>query len=217
MASRGTFRGKRKEVSFSKRGLILCEGETEENYFQGLITQEKYRRQFSSIDVKIYKPKDNSPVGLIKNAKEKIKVAKRDKNPYNFIWVVFDKDGHANIPDAFENARNSNPEVQIAFTIPCFEYFVLLHFEKTSKPFKKCDDVISQIKKQKYIPDYEKASNIFKLLEPNMQTGLANSAWIVEQFTGEVEEGKKVYNLSAYTNIHVLVNELYELVIPSKK
>lgn len=39
-------RGKRNKVIFNKRGLILCEGETEENYFRGLISQEKYRRKF---------------------------------------------------------------------------------------------------------------------------------------------------------------------------
>ena len=49
------YRKIRKKISFNKRGLILCEGETEENYFQGLISQDKYRRKFSSVDVKIFK------------------------------------------------------------------------------------------------------------------------------------------------------------------
>lgn len=212
MAGRGIFRGRREKVTFNKRGLILCEGQTEENYFKGLLSQEKYRRKFASIDVEIFKPKDNSPVGLVNKAKEKIKEARRERNPYDFIWVVFDKDGHARIPDAFEIARESNPEIQIAFTIPCFEYFVLLHFEKTAKPFKKCDDVISQIKKQGYIVDYEKASNIFELLLPNMAYGLSNSEWIINQFKDEVNGGTQIYSLSAYTNIHDLVNYLYSLI-----
>lgn len=209
---RGIFRGKRKTIVANKRGLILCEGETEENYFTGLVTQDKYRRQFASITVDIFKPKDNSPLGLINKAKEMIKEAKREKNPYDFIWVVFDKDGHANIPNAFEIARASNPEIEIAFTIPCFEYYVLLHFEKTSKPFKKCDDVISQIKKQNYIPDYEKASNIFKLLEENMENGLNNSKWIINKFQEDIDNGERIYNLSAYSNIHHLVIFLYSLL-----
>jgi hypothetical protein len=212
MAGRGIYRGKRVKVSFNKRGLILCEGQTEENYFKGLLSQEKHRRKFASIDVEIFKPKDNSPVGLVTRAKEKIKEAKREKNPYDFIWVIFDKDGHARIPDAFEIARKSNPEIQIAFTIPCFEYFVLLHFEKTAKPYMKCDDVISQIKKQGYIPDYEKSANIFQLLLPNMNQGVENSKWIVEQFQGEIDKGKQIYNLSAYTNIHDLICDLYSQI-----
>lgn len=209
--ARGIFRGKREIVISNKRGLILCEGETEENYFKGLVTQDKYRRQFSSINVDIFKPKDHSPLGLINKAKEKIREAKLEKNPYDFVWVVFDKDGHANVADAFEIARASKPEIQIAFTIPCFEYFVLLHFEKTSKPFKKCDDVISQIKRN-HIPDYEKASNIFKLLEENLKVGINNSKWIVNKFQEELDNGERVYNLSAYSNIHDLVLFLYSLL-----
>jgi RloB-like protein len=212
MAKRGVFRGRREIVTFSKRGLILCEGQTEENYFKGLLSQAKYRRKFASISVEIFKPKDNSPVGLVNKAKEKIKEAKRERNPYDFIWVVFDKDGHARIPDAFQIARKFNPEIQIAFTIPCFEYFVLLHFEKKAKPYKNCDEVISELKKQDYIADYEKASNIFELLLPNMEEGLKNSEWIINQFKDEVDDGKQVYNLSAYTNIHELVNYLYSLI-----
>lgn len=205
------FRKSRRNISFNKRGLILCEGETEENYFKGLISQDKYRRKFSSIDVKIFKPKDHSPLGLVNYAKTKIKVAKREKNAYDFVWVIFDKDGHAKISEAFEVARISSPKINIAFTVPCFEYFVLLHFEKTTKPFKKCDSVISKIKK-KWLPDYEKATNIFEVLLTNKTVGIKNSKWVIEQFNDELDSGKRVYELSAYSNIHDLVEYLYSLV-----
>ncbi|WP_445457151.1 RloB family protein [Flavobacterium sp. HNIBRBA15423] len=208
----GRFRKSKKVVTINKRGLILCEGETEENYFTGLITQEKYRRKFASIDVDIYKPKNHSPLGLVNKAKDLIKIAKRDKNKYDFVWVVFDKDGHANMADAFEIARNSNPEIKIAFTIPCFEFFVLLHFEKKSKSYTKCDEIISRIKKENYITDYEKACNIFELLLPNMEQGLENSKWISDKFTEEIEAGEKTYNLSVYSNIHELIYYLYSLI-----
>lgn len=204
------FRGSRNKIVFNKRGLILCEGETEENYFKGLITQEKYRRKFQSINVNIYKPKDHSPAGMVRKAMDMIKEAKRDKNPYNFVWVIFDKDGHVKIPEAFELARVSKPVIKIAFTIPCFEFFVLLHFVKTTKPFKKCDSVISQIKK-KWIPDYEKASNIFEVLLPYKETGIKNGKWVVEQFDSETNSGKRVYELSAHSNIHDLVEFLDSL------
>ncbi len=140
-----------------------------------------------------------------------IKQAKRDKNAYDFAWVIFDKDGHVKIPEAFELARNSDPVIEIAFTTPCFEYFVLLHFEKTTKPFKKCDNVISQIKK-KWLPDYEKASNIFETLISKKEIGIQNGKWVINQFKDERDSGKKVYELSAYSNIHELVEFLYSLI-----
>lgn len=205
------YRKSRPLLKFSQRGLILCEGETEENYFKGLITQERYRRKFSPIDVEIFKPKDHSPLGLVNEAKLKINEAKREKNPYNFVWVIFDRDGHAKIPVAFEIARTSRPEIKIVYTKPCFEYYVLLHFEKTTKPFSKCDDVISYIN-EKYKIDYKKASNLFDFLLTQKETGISNGNWVVNQFADEIENGKKIYELSAFSNVHELVEYLYSLL-----
>ena len=134
----------------------------------------------------MFKPKNHSPYGMVKEAKRMIGIAKSEKNPYDFVWVMFDKDGHAKIPEAFELARTSPTEIKIAFTIPCFEYFVLLHFDKTTKPFTKCDDVIHQIKKN-WLPDYEKATNIFDILLPKKDVGLAHSEWVVNQFNEEIQ------------------------------
>jgi hypothetical protein len=205
------YRDSRKKVVFNKRGLILCEGETEENYFKGLISQEKYRRKFQSIDVNIHKPKDHSPFGMVKRAKEMIRIAKQERNAYNFVWVLFDRDGHANIPDAFDLARKTNPVINIAYTKPCFEFFVILHFCKTTKSYSKCDKVISDIKK-KWLPDYEKASNIFKILLPVKDAGMDNGDWVIQQFKMETDAGKRVYELSAYSNVHILVKYLYTLI-----
>jgi len=205
------FRKKQAIIPLGKRGLILCAGITEENYFKGLVSQEKYRRKFQSIDVQIYKPKDNSLLGLVTEAKDKIKLAKKEKNDYDFVWVIFDKDGHANIPTTFENARQSKPEIKIAFVRPCFEYYVLLHFEKTTKPFTKCDEVISYIKKN-HLPDYEKAINLFELLVNYKTTGLENSKWVSAQKEEEINLGTKIYDLSAYSNIHEIVEFLYSLL-----
>lgn len=209
----GKFRKPRPKITFLKRGLIICEGQTEEIYFKGLITKEEYRRQFAAIDVEIYKPKDHSPRGLVTEAKNKIKANKKD-NPYDFVWIVFDKDGHANVPDTFEQALTAKPEIHIAFTAHCFEYFVLLHFVRTTKAFTKCDDIIDDVKT--HLPDYQKATDIFTTLTPYMDTGLANSAWSLERNQADLDTGQKPYQLSAYSNIHELVNALLELIKPPK-
>lgn len=212
----GRYREPRRTLVFSKRGLIICEGETEENYFNGLISQPKYKRKLQSIDVKVFKPKDHSPYGMVKEAKRRISEAKSEKNPYNFVWVMFDRDGHAKLPDAFELARTSTVEINIAFTIPCFEFFVLLHFEKTTKPFVKCDNVIHQLKKD-WLPEYDKSKNIFDILLPNKEIGLNNSEWVANQFIDEIRAGKKLYELSAYSNVHELVNYLYTFIDVKKE
>lgn len=205
------YRQKRGQKKFGKRGLILCEGESEQNYFKGLISQDIHKRKFQAIDVNIFKPKDHSPVGLVNEGKRRLKQAKKEGNPYDFVWVIFDKDGHAKIPDAFELARSSKPEIKIAFTTPCFEFFVLLHFEKTTKPFKKCDEVVSQVQK-KWFNDYKKATNTFEQLLDKKEVGIANSKWVVERAKDDLINGTKIYELSAYSNVHELIEYLYGLI-----
>ena len=202
------FRSKRKTINIRTRGLILCEEKTECNYFLDLIDQPKYRRQFSSIDVHILQPKNHSPVGLVKAAKAKVKAAKSNGNAYEFAWVVFDKDGHANIPGAFETARTARPAIQIAFSAPCFELFVLLHFEKTARPFPRCKDAYAHLK-SKWLQNYEKANETFALLLPKHKTGLKNCEWLMAQHSNELNNGRRPYELAAFTNVHQLVATLY--------
>ncbi len=212
--ARGRGRQKRnvRISSYNKRGLILCEGQTEENYFKGLVTQATHRRKFAAVDVEIYKPENNSPVGLIKKTKDLIQLAKRERNEYDFAWVVFDRDQHASIPNAFEMARTNKPEIKIAFTSPCFEFFILLHFEKTTREFGSCDKIISHIKKKGYISDYEKASNLFKTLEHVKDQGLTNCDWLSNRNKMDIEDGVRPYELSAFSNVEELIRYLYSLV-----
>lgn len=199
------------KISIGKKGLILCEGETETNYFRGLTTQEKYRRKFAGVGVEVYKPKNHSPVGLVSEAKRKIAEAKKAKSPYDFVWIVFDRDGHQNIPKAFSDAKDvSNPKIEIAFSITCFEYFILMHFTKTTKAFSKCDDVISELKK-KY-PGYEKSRNLFEDLKNKHEDACENSKWLCAQCSDDLDNGKKVYELSSYTNVHLLIDALNNLI-----
>lgn len=57
------------------------------------------------------------------------------------VWAVFDHDHHPNRKEAFEQAeeRINGQCVQIAFTSICFEYYLLLHFEKIYKSFAKSE------------------------------------------------------------------------------
>lgn len=200
-------KGQKRELL--KRGLILCEGETEENYFKGLVNDNRYRDKFASISVDIYKPKDHSPNGLVEEAKDRIKYAKRERNEYDFIWIVFDKDGHEDIAKAFNDVRNYNTKINIAFTVICFEFFVLLHFEKTMSPYRNCGALIKDLKK--HLPNYEKASNLYLELKEKMDKGIKNGKWSIQQVRSQLESGKMPYELSAFSNVHQLVEYLFKL------
>lgn len=121
--------------------LILCEdGKSSLQYLKAFKYDEELKRKLTSVDIEIYQPRDFSPVGLVKEAKNKKLIAKRDRNSYDQIWLVFDKDQHEKIPEAVQMAEDNN--MFFVISIICFEYWILLHFEQTTKAFYKCSELI---------------------------------------------------------------------------
>lgn len=193
-------------LSISKRLLIVCEDEKSSKlYFESFKRDEKLKRQLSSVDIEVVHPKDHSPVGLVDEAKEKKKKAKRDRNPYDEVWIVLDKDGHANLEQALITSRDN--KINIALSVMCFEYWILLHFEKKRKPFTKCEEIISYIKKE-HFHDYDKSTNAYLLLKDRTITAIENGEWLMNQNQNDIDRGMKIFELAAYTDVHILVQKL---------
>jgi hypothetical protein len=190
-----------------KRILILCEGETEVGYFKGIQHDDEHKRKLQAIEIDIYQPQNYSPLGLVNAAKARMKHAKREKNPYDYTWVVFDRNGHAKIPEAFDMAKKNN--ISIAFSIVCFEYWIILHYEKTTKPFNSCDQTIDYLKAL-YI-DYEKGGNHFKRLRNRVDTAINNGEWVVQQVQIDLDRGTRIDQLCAYCDVHKLVKMLFNI------
>jgi len=196
-----------KTLTPRKRILILCEGETEVGYFKGIQHDDDHKRKLQAIDIDIYQPQNYSPLGLVNAAKDRIKQAKRERNPYDYIWVVFDRNGHANIPEAFDMAKNNN--ISIAFSIVCFEYWIILHYERTTKPFNSCDQAIDYLKK--LYTNYEKGGNHFKRLKDRVATAINNGEWLVQQVKNDLNRGTRIDRLCAYCDVYNLVKMLLNL------
>jgi len=193
-------------INITKRILIITEDEKSSKiYFESFKKDEKLKRQLASLEIKVIHPKNHDPVGLVSMAKElKIK-AKRERNPYDEIWIALDKDGHANIDKAIVTAKDN--KIQVALSVICFEYWILLHFERTTRPFTKCDDIIRYIK-SKYIPDYDKKNNYYPLLKDKIKTAIENAKWLQNQVDDDLNNGIKIQDLAAYTNVHCLVDKI---------
>jgi len=65
---------------------------------------------------------------------------------------------------------------------------------------------------RKFLPDYEKGGNLFQEVKHKMGAGLANSKWCFDQCEKRIGEGALRHELSAYCNIHQLVNYLFGLI-----
>jgi hypothetical protein len=187
-------------ISLKPKIYILCEGDTEINYFKGLI----YDKRLTSVE-KPYQPEDYSPLGLVNEARKLLKRDRRNKIP-STVWVVFDKDSHARLSDAFDNP---NENIKIAFSAICFEYWFLLHFQRTSKSFNCADDLISYLKK--YYKNYDKSLNHYADLKLKQDEAIRNAAWICLQNQNDLERGMNIYELCSHTDVHLIVKNLLDL------
>lgn len=192
----------------SKRVLILCEGQSEQIYINGYKSEDVNKRRLAKVDVEIYQPKDYSPHGLLAEAKRKVKEAKKDKMPYDKVWIIFDRDGHANVPQTFEEARIAR--INIAFSAVCFEVWILLHFERTSRAFQNCDEVIHFIKHRNYL-DYAKTNFYNQLTSEHKQNAINNADWLHRQNEIDIKRGEFIYKLSPYTDFDRLMKYLHSL------
>lgn len=194
--------------SIRKRILILCEGkETEPNYFNALIHDNEYKRFLSSVEITIYDTKKCTGKELVTEAKILKNNAKREKNQFDYIWIVIDKDGYSKLPETFDKAYAN--DMKIAFSSISFEYWFLLHFEYTTKCFKKADDLIKHL--NRYLPNYKKSSNIYCKIKKNIKTAITNSNKVQKYYENDIERGKKIYTLNPYTNVNLLVEQLINL------
>lgn len=135
--------------------LIVCEGETEQLYFNAV----RIRYRLTTAEVVLAENTIGSaPISVVACAEQK----GREAGGYDAIFCVFDKNGHqsfekarARIATLARRKRRSLP-IREAVSIPCFELWVLLHFEQTDRPFRDCAGVISYIRRNHY-EAYQKA------------------------------------------------------------
>ena len=172
--------------------LIVCEGETEQEYFEA--ARIKYGLTTAEIILA-----DNTigpaPISVVECAEEKC----AERGGYDQIFCVFDRDGHESFDRARERiktlaGRKKKPlPINEAISVPCFEYWVLLHHERTDAPFIRCDNVIERLRI--HIPGYQKAdAATAKLLMAKVEDAHGNADWV----EGRAAEN----NYNPFTSVH---------------
>jgi hypothetical protein len=112
------------------RVLICSEGEvTEPSYLNGLKAELRIRL----VHIEVV-PAGSNPKTLVDYAVERKREAERqarkqkdDNLKYDEVWCVFDVDVHEYLPEAKQKAEAN--KINVAISNPCFELWLLLHFE----------------------------------------------------------------------------------------
>ena len=121
---------------------------------------------------------------------------------YDQIYCVFDRDRHHHFESASDQATNNG--FNLARSWPCFEYWLLLHFEFSRKPYQDapntpCENCTRDLKR--HLPEYEKNTaglfgSVVHLLEEAKQHA-GRSAQDAE-VTGDPNPSTEVHRLVEY-------------------
>lgn len=185
------------------RVLIVAEGQkTEAAYFTGVA--KHYRLSTANV---VILGQGADPTAVVREA---IKLKRREQqrgDAYDRVFCVFDRDGHANFEPASQRA--SSMGIELARSWPCFEYWLLLHFSFSRKPYVRsgtrspCDACIHDLRE--YMPHYHKAQHdIFPLLLDRLEQAKDRAARAHDDFLATEERNPS-------TEIHGLVDSLQRL------
>lgn len=148
-----------------ERLLIVCEGEkTEPQYLREI--QQAYRLASTHLLV-LHSQFGTEPQQVLKYALSVFTKGAPERGlrqrAFDRIVVVFDRDEHLTYHAALAQAEAQNGKLKnddgdavqldVVASVPCFELWLLLHFEDVHAPLHR-HDALARLKA--YLPDYEK-------------------------------------------------------------
>lgn len=186
--------------AFKEKVLILCEGETEKNYFNAM--KEDFGLP-KTISVSVFQSNKTDCKGIVEDA---IKRAKKDdvKN----IFVVFDHDNQAHRKEAFDLADKK--DVKIYFSSICFEIWYFYHFKNSTRNFSSEAELEIELKKCNGFENYSKVDfKHYSILKDKLEIAKTIAKSIRKSVLND-NDGVAIYDLNPHTNIDELVEYLEE-------
>lgn len=149
--------------------LIVCEGDqTEYRYFDAI------RREGNLVTVSVeIEPDARQALKLVQHARTLRRLRRRQLEalPYDEIWCVFDREA-GNEPASFEQAVTlaEREGFGLAISNPAFEYWYLLHFRETNRPYYDAGDLLDDLRR--HIPQYEKQQEQYARLRERIREAI---------------------------------------------
>ncbi|MFD4830289.1 RloB family protein [Streptomyces uncialis] len=154
--------GGRGRANRPRQVYIYTEGEVTEPEYIDIILQHgtperperRVERHFENASAV---GKHRKPLAMVKDAVRTLHKVERDARnagldrdkDWNWpqVWVLFDRDDHQDIPEAFRLAEKEG--VRIAYSHPCFELWRLLHYQNYTSSFGGvCRDANNRLRSQ---------------------------------------------------------------------
>lgn len=179
------------------RILIVSEGsKTEPNYFREI--RASYRLHTANVEVQ---PSEwgTAPIQVVQYAHALFVKGDRQKNiqrlAFEKIYVVFDRDDHDSYFDALRLAKSLDGKLrndakqavtfQAVTSVPCFELWLLLHYEDIQAPLNR-NEVLQRL--QTYIPGYEKGEcKTFAATNKYLEVAMQRAELLATRFTADTD------------------------------
>ena len=150
----------------------------------------------------------NDPLSIVKEA-----VIRQPK--FDAVYCVIDRDQHETFDDALTLAAKSPKKVVVIASYPCYEYWLLLHFRKTRRPYissgknSSCDLLVKELCKEENMEHYAKGT--CKNLFDDLINSLPDARQRAKEVLTEVVDDN---SLNPSTRLHELIERLEQLGSP---
>ncbi|MGN1276213.1 MAG: RloB family protein [Floccifex sp.] len=202
---------KKRGVATRKRKNIILLGsegknETERRYFNG------FKPKLNQYIIMHAGGNNTDPLGVINNTVDEIDYQELDFEDGDLAYVLLDCDINKGVTNekklinALKKAEK-NKIIPILST-PAFELWYLLHYRFTSKSFNSNQELISDL--IKYIPTYNKSSEVFHTLFPKTNDAITNAIKLTEYQevnNSELSQLQKT-NTNVYQLVEILMNDI---------
>lgn len=199
-----------KNKKLLRRIAIVGDGITEKIYFEQLREEEHIK----DVVIKPELPSKSSKGGSYRKTISSAKFLVEDG--YDHVYCLIDLDTvltENKLAEFNQELQSINKkEITIYINNPCFETWVLVHYNKTGKAFTNCaaveKDIIKHLKDYCKEQEYLRKKNLYRLLRPNLDQAIRNAEFL------ENDRESKGNN---YPRAEVYKFFLREKVVKSKK
>lgn len=150
----------------------------------------------------------SAPSSVLAFAQEQYENSVKDRNQYDRVYCVFDRDQHPCFDVTVQSISQKNKFFSIT-TTPCFEFWLLLHYPIKVKPYSatqdksSCDCANDDLKS--HWADYGKSKRgVYAFTKDNLQVAVTNAKQLAS-------ENLKTGSINPQTNMHELIEYLQSI------
>jgi hypothetical protein len=180
--------------------LVICEDT--KSSLQYLKDAAHYFRAYAEVDI-VHCGK-NDPLNIVKEATERQRL-------FDHVYCAIDRDRHENFEEALDLAKGKK-KISVIASYPCYEFWLLLHFQKTRRPYigvgknSSGDLLVKDLCKVTGMENYAKGNseNLFERLIDRLPAARQRAAQVMAEALTEGE-------LNPSTRFHDLI-ECFEFL-----